>query len=75
MERNAQEDKTLYRVVLNAEEQFSLWPVGRDNPSGWKDAGKYGTKSECLAYIAEVWSDIRPLSLRKRLEEGATVIA
>lgn len=63
------EDKTIYKVVLNHEEQYSIWPSYRDNPLGWKDAGKSGTKTECLAYIKEVWTDMRPLSLRKKMQE------
>ena len=65
------EDKTIYKVVLNHEEQYSIWPVERDNPLGWNDAGKSGSKAECLAYIKEVWTDMRPLSLRKKMAETA----
>lgn len=63
------EDKTIYKVVLNDEEQYSIWPARRENALGWKDAGKSGTKEECLAYIKEVWTDMRPLSLRKNMQE------
>ena len=62
------EDRTIYKVVINHEEQYSIWPVDRENPLGWRDAGKSGTKAECLAYIGEVWTDMRPLSLRKRMD-------
>ena len=62
---------TIYKVVINHEEQYSIWPVDRENPLGWNDAGKSGTKAECLAYIEEVWMDMRPLSLRKKMEEDA----
>jgi MbtH protein len=65
------EDTTIYKVVLNHEEQFSIWPVSRENPPGWRDAGKTGGKDNCLAYIREVWTDMRPLSVRKRMDEGA----
>ena len=65
------EDKTTYKVVVNHEEQYSIWPAERDNALGWRDAGKSGTKQECLAFIKEVWTDMRPLSLRKRMEETA----
>lgn len=58
-----------YKVVLNHEEQYSIWPVHRDNPLGWRDAGKTGTKAECLEFIKEVWVDMRPLSLRRFLAE------
>ena len=64
------EDTTIYKVVVNHEEQYSIWPAHRENPLGWKDAGKEGTKAEVLAYIEEVWTDMRPLSLRKKLEQG-----
>jgi MbtH protein len=60
---------TIYKVVMNQEEQYSIWPVERDNPLGWNDAEKIGTKAECLAYIKEVWTDMRPLSLRKKMAE------
>ena len=63
------EDGTIYRVVVNHEEQYSIVPVHRENPLGWNDVGKSGPKEECLAYIKEVWTDMRPLSLRKKMEE------
>lgn len=72
MVRDEEEDKTMYRVVVNHEEQYSIWPADQDNPLGWNDAGKSGLKPECLAYIQEVWTDMRPLSLRKRMEELAS---
>ena len=65
------EDKTIYKVVVNHEEQYSIWPADRENPLGWNDAGKTGPKAECLEYIKEVWTDMRPLSLRKQMEEAA----
>ncbi len=71
MNREEQEDKTIYKVVVNHEEQYSIWPADRENPLGWRDAGKSGLKEECLAYIKEVWTDMRPLSLRKKMEEAA----
>lgn len=66
------DDKTIYRVVINHEEQYSIWPADRDNPLGWRDAGKTGPKQECLAYVDQVWTDMRPLSLRKAMEQDAT---
>jgi MbtH protein len=63
------EDTTVYKVVVNHEEQYSIWPADRENALGWRDAGKSGTKRECLDHIKEVWTDMRPLSLRKRMEE------
>lgn len=65
------EDTAIYKVVVNHEEQYSIWPADKDNPLGWRDAGKSGTKAECLAHIKEVWTDMRPLSLRKRMGEPA----
>jgi len=65
------EDNTIYKVVVNHEDQYSIWPADRENPLGWRDAGKVGAKTECLAYVKEVWTDMRPLSLRKKMEEAA----
>ena len=70
MSQDPEEDKTIYKVVVNHEEQYSIWPANRENALGWSDAGKTGTKPECLAYIKEVWTDMRPLSLRKKMEEA-----
>jgi MbtH protein len=67
-----EEDTTVYKVVVNHEEQYSIWPAGRDNPCGWQDVGKSGSKAECLAYIQEVWTDMRPLSLRKKMDQAAS---
>lgn len=64
-----EEDTTLYKVVVNHEEQYSIWPADRENAPGWRDASKTGNKSECLAYIGEVWTDPRPLSLRRGLSD------
>lgn len=66
-----QEDARTYKVVLNHEEQYSIWPADRENALGWSDAGKVGGKEECLAYIEEAWTDMRPLSLRKKMEKSA----
>jgi MbtH protein len=71
---NNDEDNTVYRVVVNHEEQYSIWPADREIPRGWKDVGKSGPKQECLSYIGEVWTDMRPLSLRKQMEEAARSI-
>jgi MbtH protein len=67
---NEEEDTRIYKVVINHEEQYSIRPADRENPAGWTDVGKTGPKAECLAYIKEVWTDMRPLSLRKKMEEG-----
>lgn len=62
---------TIYRVVMNDEEQYSIWPVGKENPPGWRDSGKSGTEAECLAHIEAVWTDMRPLSLRRKMAAHA----
>ena len=67
MSRNDNEDNSLYKVVVNHEEQYSLWPAGRANPLGWRDVGMSGPKRECLDYVKEVWTDMRPLSLRQSM--------
>jgi len=65
-----EEQKGRYKVVVNHEEQYSIWPAHRELPLGWNWAGKQGSKAECLAYIEQVWTDIRPLSLRKKMQEA-----
>lgn len=65
------DDDRTYNVVINHEEQYSIWPIDREMPLGWKAVGKSGTKQECLDHIEEVWTDMRPLSLRKKMEEMA----
>jgi len=67
MKQDDQEDNTIYKVVVNHEEQYSIWSADRQNPPGWRDVGQSGTKAECLAYIKEMWTDMRPLSLRKQM--------
>jgi MbtH protein len=54
--------------VVNAEEQYSIWASDRQVPLGWRPAGKTGTKEECLSYIGEIWTDMRPRSLREAME-------
>ena len=66
-----QTDERTYQVVLNDEEQYSIWLVGRALPAGWRAEGTQGSKEQCLAHIATVWTDMRPLSLRQRM--AATV--
>ena len=64
------DDESLqYKVVMNEEEQYSIWWSDREIPLGWKNEGKIGTKQECLDHIETVWTDMRPLSLRKHLEQ------
>ncbi|MDP1797356.1 MAG: MbtH family NRPS accessory protein [Planctomycetaceae bacterium] len=59
------------QVVVNHEEQYSIWPVDREIPLGWRAAGKSGSKAECLEYIQEVWTDMRPLSLREAMKSSS----
>jgi len=64
-------EDTLFQVVVNNEEQYSIWPDYKAIPSGWRIIGKSGVKKECLDYIEQVWTDMRPLSLRKFMENQA----
>ena len=67
-QRDRENDDVVYKAVVNHEEQYSIWPAYKDLPAGWKYAGKEGKKEECLAFIEEVWTDMRPLSLRQKME-------
>lgn len=58
----------IYTVVVNHEEQYSIWPEYKDIPAGWKSVGKTGPKQVCLDYINETWTDMRPLSLRQQMD-------
>lgn len=68
---NSQDDDLgiIYKVVVNHEGQYSIWPVERENAIGWSDAGKSGSKAECLAHVKEVWTDMRPVTLRKDMQD------
>jgi MbtH protein len=68
------EDTRAYKVVMNHEEQYSIWPADRENALGWNDVGVSGNKAECLAHIGEVWTDMRPLSLRKKMEANERAV-
>lgn len=65
-------DATVFCVVVNDEEQYSIWPIDRDRPAGWHDAGRRGTEAECLEYVAAVWTDMRPRSLRVLMDAQGT---
>jgi MbtH protein len=56
-------EDTQFEVVVNHEEQYSIWPADRELPAGWRKVGTQGKKAECLSYINEVWTDMRPLGL------------
>jgi MbtH protein len=66
-----EEDDRTYKVVVNHEEQYSIWFADREPPAGWREVGREGRKAECFEYIDEVWTDMRPLSLRKQMEADA----
>jgi len=70
MSTDDHDDSRTYLVVVNGEDQYSIWPVEKQMPPGWTAVGKQGKKAECLQYIEEVWTDMRPLSLRQRMEAG-----
>lgn len=64
-------DDLVYTVVVNDEEQYSIWPTFRDVPPGWREVGVRGQKAECLAHIETVWTDMRPASLRRHMDAAA----
>lgn len=64
------DDKSIYSVVVNQEDQYSIWPIDRDVPLGWRAVGVQGPKAVCLEHISTVWTDMRPLSLRKAMENS-----
>lgn len=69
MNGNNTEHHINYKVVVNHEGQYSIWPAERENPVGWRNGGKSGSRAECLAYVNEVWTDMRPLTLRNKMEK------
>jgi MbtH protein len=64
------DDEREYEVVRNHEDQYSIWPIGLTVPAGWETVGRSGPKPECLAYIKEVWTDMRPRSLREAMDRA-----
>jgi MbtH protein len=70
MNWDMEDDKTVFKVVVNHEEQYSIWPADRDLPLGWQEEGTSGLKQECLDHIEKVWTDMRPLSLRKQMGDA-----
>jgi MbtH protein len=67
--KNDADDNRMFKVVINHEEQYSIWLAERANPLGWRDVGRTGKKQECLDFIKQVWTDMRPLSLRKKMTQ------
>ena len=68
MNNESNNNESIYKVVVNQEEQFSIWPTDRELPIGWSEEGTHGTKSKCLEYIAQIWTDMRPKSLRNHMK-------
>jgi MbtH protein len=66
-------DDALYKVLVNEQEQYSLWPEYKAVPAGWRETGTRGDKPHCLAYVEQVWTDMRPLSLRQQMDSQAGV--
>ncbi|MFV3331253.1 MbtH family protein [Pseudomonas sp. NY15437] len=64
-------DDAVYKVLVNGEEQYSLWPDYKEVPAGWREAGQRGSKAECLAFVEANWTDMRPLSLRQKMDGPA----
>ncbi len=62
-------EQELYLVVVNAEEQYSIWRAGHDLPDGWTSVGEPQARQDCLAFIEETWTDMRPASLRRAMQE------
>lgn len=69
MSWSEEDENKEFVVVIDKEEMYSIWPADRELPLGWKEEGFKGTKRKCINYIEEVWTDLRPLSLRKMMEE------
>lgn len=64
-------EDALFKVLVNHEEQYSLWPDYKAVPTGWRETGQRGSKAECLAYVEREWTDMRPLSLRQAMDAQA----
>jgi MbtH protein len=71
MSANEEEDGAIYKVLVNHEDQYSLWLADLDVPAGWRETGQSGPRAECLAYVEAVWTDMRPASLRRKMEGQA----
>jgi MbtH protein len=62
--------RAFYKVVVNHEEQYSIWPAHRESPEGWRDEGTVGSLEECQDHVRKIWTDLRPLSVRKEMGEA-----
>lgn len=74
MDNESGEEAAHFIVLINEEEQYSLWPAGKSIPGGWKSTGKEGPKADCLKYVDEVWIDMRPMSLRLRMSGNSGAV-
>ena len=63
------EDKTAFCVVVNDEEQYSIWPADKAVPAGWRSVGTAGSRADCLEHVKQVWSDMRPLGVRRSVKQ------
>lgn len=68
-------DEAVFLVVLNEEEQYSIWLADKPIPDGWRADGTSGSRRECLDHIERVWTDMRPKSLRERMDQAAQTTA
>jgi len=66
--------RSSYKVLVNRDKLYAIWPEDRETPKGWKDIGQRGSRDLCLNYIEEVWTDMRPLTIRQRLDEAAVKV-
>lgn len=71
MSVNESNAEPLYHCLVNDEGQYSIWPLAKALPPGWRSAGKQGDKASCLGHINEVWTDMRPLSLQRQMAASA----
>lgn len=62
----------MFTVVVNDEEQFSIWPAEQEPPAGWHTVGVTGSRDECLDHIERVWTDMRPRSLREAMGDAVS---
>jgi MbtH protein len=69
MDTDDQDADTVYVVLVNDEEQYSLWLKDQPIPRGWRGTGREGTRQQCGDYVREVWTDMRPLSLRRNMSQ------
>lgn len=69
IKKSLNDDKEQFLVLMNHEGQYSLWPSYKSIPVGWKEVFSENTKEKCLAYVENVWTDMRPLSLQKKMKK------